>query len=356
MIGFSFLETEFLTRDLAELMRVPNQVAALDAAADRSADSAAIALFSGIILLHDDCPYAAIGYSKEPCSTMVLSMPIVLADVSDKIRRDLYDLLLDRVGQVSVAEGLTRMNFLQDNLSDDDAAFMSLLAERGFDPSTDILQWQLSIARDDPNCPSSTPAQQDTTNCSDFSVRRYDSVKANVDESVRFEAALQAILQCSMDLTSQPRPQAVDIIAKWRTLQTRVFVCHIDGTIAGIISCVETKALNPSIDITTEGQIDSASSELQVCVEYIGVVPEFRCRHVASWLIGQIPKLMQTNGDNAGSSEASVATVLKAFSDAANEPATRLYQRCGFLLASKMRLWCCELRNVQIQNVVSTQT
>ncbi|MEJ7594029.1 MAG: hypothetical protein WKF77_21015, partial [Planctomycetaceae bacterium] len=39
----------------------------------------------------------------------------------------------------------------------------------------------------------------------------------------------------------------------------------------------------------------------------------------------------------------SQALKITAYSDAANTPANRLYQRCGFVQTTRLQLWCCDL-------------
>ena len=46
-------------------------------------------------------------------------------------------------------------------------------------------------------------------------------------------------------------------------------------------------------------------------------------------------------------------TTVKAFSDAANAPATALYQSQGFALAAEMQLWCCKLNNEQSEKYLT---
>ena len=137
-----------------------------------------------------------------------------------------------------------------------------------------------------------------------------------------------------------------------------MFVYRIDQEIAGLMSCVRnsmrsTAAVAPSSTLT---------SETNVCIEYIGVVPAFRRRQIASLMISQIPRLFSSIGETyqpAQRSEPgqggvthqpvesdlrdqgcdpdlfgriiSQALRVTAYSDAANTPANCLYQRCGFV-------------------------
>jgi len=309
--------------------------------------------FPGIVLLYDDRPCAAIGYTREPCAKIVISQPILLIDVHDRIRNDLYDLLLKHVRQGAIANCMARVNFLQHD-SLDDAVFMHLLARRGFIPSADIHQWERCVGNGHADCETRNPAEQIESRSSEYSVQRDKFKEANANEAFEVQAALDAILRCSKDLASETQPQAAELLAKWRAIHASVFVCRIEGKVAAILSCIESTAGDSIIEIANAGGLAcGALSESHVCIEYIGVVPEFRRRQVASCLIGQIPVLMRQKGDGTESANVPSVTSIKAFSDAANDPAAGLYQDCGFVLAAKMQLWCCDLISEQDGKVVS---
>lgn len=355
MNRFSFHETDFLARDLAQLQHQSNVNVGLPENSTSPAAPITDSHFPGIVLLYDDRPCAAIGYTREPCATIMISQPVLLIDAHDRIRNDLYDLLLKRIRRRSVANGVLRMNCLQQDSFDDDV-FMRLLAKHEFIQLAEIHQWERCVGNGDAECETKKLARHIESRASEFSVQRDEFVKANTDEAIEVQAALDAILRCSNDLASQPQPRAAELLAKWRAMNAIVFVCRIEGNVAAILSCIESTVADSIIEIADAGDLAcSVLSESHVCIEYIGVVAEFRRRQVATWLIGQIPVLLRPNGDGVRSANARSVKTIKAFADAANAPATGLYRECGFVLAAKMHLWCCDLRSEPNGNMISTE-
>ena len=347
MNRFLFHETDFLAHDLAKLLRQ------LDISSEAEIDASQITLsephaaFPGIFLLYDGRPCAAMGYSREPSATVIVSQPVVLFDATDHVRRNLYDVLLKRMKQSSVEAGFLQMNFLQHD-SSVDAIFSGLLGERSFVPAAKILQWEFLTS------PRSAVHQVELQNSAtplelrhrDCTVHRFDITYADADEVREIQSALDAILRCSDDLPNQPRPQADELLAKWQSIHASIFACRIQGRIAGILSCVDCTATEPANEFAKACAVESVT-ESYVSIEYIGVVSEFRRRQLASWLIGQVPLLLHQNGHSVAEVSMSDVTIVRAFSDAANAPATGLYQSRGFVLTAGMQLWCCDLQNEQ---------
>ncbi len=353
LIRFSFQETDCLAHVLAKLLRETaiGFEAEIDAA--RFVPYESPAAFPGIVLLYDGRPCAAMSYSREPCSTVVISPPVVLIDATDDVRRDLYDMLLKRMMQRFVEAGFLQMNFLQHD-SSIDSLFLRLLAERSFVLAARILQWELSV------WPGSAAYQADLQNSGtpvepshgDCTLHQFDIANADADEVREVQTALDAILRSSDDLPNQPRPQADELLEKWQAIHASIFTCRTQGEIAGILSCVECMATEPAREIQQACAAESSpesSSESYLSLEYIGVVCEFRRRQLASWLIGQLQLLLHQSVRSVAYGRVSA---VKAFSDAANAPATALYQSQGFVLAAEMQLWCCKLKNDQSEKFV----
>ena len=353
---FSFHETDFLANDLAKLLRQPDIGSEAEIDASRIAPYKSHAAFPGIIVLHDGRPCAAMSYSREPGATVVVSQPVVLIHATDHVRRNLYDVLLRRIQKGSVEFGFLQMNFLKHD-SFNDLLFMRLAAERGFVPSASISQWELSIL-----C-GSAERQADLKNSDkplelgqrDRTVHRFNITDTNGDEVREVQTALDAILRCSDDLPSQPRPLAVELLAKWQSIGANIFTCRVQGKIAGILSCVECTATDSTTEID-KGGIAESGSRKYASIEYIGVVREFRRQQSASWLIGQIPLLLHQNGQGVTQASRPAVTIVTAFSDAANSPATGLYQSRGFVRVAAMQLWCCDLLKEQSGKSVSYQS
>jgi len=348
---FSFHETDCLAHDLAKLM--PQTTIAFEAEFDaaRFAPSESPTAFPGIVLLYDGRPCAAMGYSREPSSTVVISPPIVLIDATDDIRRDIYGVLLRRMMQRSVQTGFLQINFLQHD-SSVDSLFLSLLAERSFVPAATILQWELSTS------PGSAAHQADLQNSNtpvkprhgDCTLHRFDITNTEDDEVHEVQTALDAILRSSDDLPSQPRPRSDELLERWQALQASILMCRTQGKIAGILSYVKCMATEPAREIQKACAAEAVSKSY-LSLEYIGVVYEFRRRQLASWLIGQM-RLLHQSVRSVEYRSVSDVTAVKAFSDAANSPATALYESQGFVLAAEMQLWCCELKSDQSEKIL----
>ena len=345
---FSFHETDCLAQDLAKLLQQATAFKAASESCQNSSwsPSSSRAVIPGIILLYSNQPCAAIGYSIEPSETVTISSPVILIDASDHVRRELCEVLLNRLKQRSVEAGFRQINFLQLD-SDIDPVFMTLLAEQSFLPAARILQWKLATS-------TSSAEQQIARNRSDttiarrqddYTIHRFDMTHADTREVCQVQSALNVILKSSDDLPGQRRPQADELLARWHSLQAHVFTCRMHGSIAGIISLANCAGLGSDFDNV---MASAAESESYVSLEYIGVVSEFRRRKLASWLIAQIPLLLGSDIGNATADKAATrdetsAASVKVFSDAANTPASALYQNLGFHVVGEMSLWCCPL-------------
>lgn len=278
--------------------------------------------FPNIVLLWDNRPCAAIGCLQESTGTLVVSEPVVFLNAPREVHRALCGRLLEQVKHQAVSKGMQRLHLLLP-ASADDENLKRLLTERGFEQATQIVQWDLSLAVSDPCSPQ---------NRSSFQL--YDFA-ANPAAACEIQFAIKAILECSEDFTTKPPPTAAELLTQWQRLQANVFVYRIEQEIAGLISC----ATNPIKSAATATPSISLASEVNVCIEYIGVVPAFRRKQIASLMISRIPTLLSTVCD-AHNPQALRVT---AYSDAANTPASGLYQQCGFLQTTSHHLWRFDL-------------
>ncbi len=358
MCRFTFHETDMLASDLARLLQSQNTDSLSRDSTASAAASTLTGQFPGIILLYDDRPCAAIGYTREPCETIAVFEPVVLLDATTDVYRALCGLLIRQVKRLAIPEGFQRVRLLI-QASAGDARLDQVLTEHGFVPATDIVRWDRSVAVSG-QCPLQN---RGTFELYDFT--------ANPAAAREIPLAIDEILECSEDLTSQPQPSAAELLTSWQRIQANVFVYRIEQNIAGIMSCVT----NPNKSAVTAAPSATLPSKADVGIEYIGVVPAFRRRHVASLMIGQIPELLSSVCDapdecclrietehgpvahHAGKSEPAddgsgpdrfsriLAQALRitAYSDAANTPANCLYQSCGFIETTRHHLWCCDL-------------
>jgi len=314
--------------------------------------------FPNIVLLWDNRPCAAIGYLTESTGTLVVSEPVVFLNASGEVHRALCGKLIEQVKRRAVSEGFQRLRLLLP-ASADDASFARLFSEHGFVQATCIVQWDLFEPVND-QC---LPQDQGTFQLYDF------ATSPSAAREMQF--AIDAILECSEDLTSGPPPTAAALLTQWQRLEATVFVYRIDQEIAGLMSCVR----NPMISTVAVPSSSTLTSETHVCIEYIGVVPAFRRRQIASLMISRIPRLLSSTGDShcqpsqrseTGQGRVAQQTVesdlhgqgcgsdrfgrilsqalrVTAYSDAANTPANCLYERSGFVQTIRHHLWCCDL-------------
>ncbi len=318
--------------------------------------------FPSILLLRDNRPCAAVGYLRECTGTIVVSEPVVFLDTSGDVRRALCGQLIGQVRRRAVSEGFQRLHLLLP-ASASATSIEGLAAEHGFVQAADIFQWE------------STVAARDQCSPPDRSKFPLYSFPANdVASAGEIQRAIAAILACSEDLAGQPQPTAAELLTKWQRMQARLFLCRSGPEIAGLMSCVTNSIRSGGATVSSAAWI----SETNVCIEYIGVMPAFRRRQIASLMIREIPVLLSLEGDShrrasqrlaawqgpvtlhpdetGGSDQiidpdtlsevAPQALRVTAYSDAANTPANGLYQRCGFVQITRLRLWCCDLGKV----------
>ena len=323
---FACHETETLASDLARLLQ-PASPGTLVAGSAASPSAQATAGCPGIILLYDGRPCAAVGYHRESEATVVVSEPIVLMEAADNVRHALCDRLLKQVKHRTAANGVQRLHFLQQK-SSADPKFEELMQAQQFVRAAEILQWELSVAAGY-QCP---PQDRYEFQRCDFPVT--DAVSAG-----ELQSALDRILECSEDLSSQPQPTASELLTRWQHNSATVFLCRIESRIAGVI-CLGTHALTSTAVVP-----DTLPAEASLCIEYIGVLPEYRRRRIACLMIGQIPVLTGLCGDEPTKRCSSEALKVTAYSDATNGPATSLYVRTGFEQMARMQLWCCNLHH-----------
>ncbi|MBC7964462.1 MAG: GNAT family N-acetyltransferase [Fuerstia sp.] len=341
MSRFTFHETDTLTCDLARLLRAEGTGAGASDASLSSAATGSPDAFPGIILLYDHRPHAVIGYTREPCETIVISEPIVLLPPTEDVYRAVCGQLIEAVKRRAVSEGARRLQILLP-VSAGDAGLERVLTEHGFMSTTEIVQWDLSAAAVD-RCLSPDRSI----------IQLYDFAASNSASALEIQSALDAILEYSEDLAGQPHPTAAELLTRWQRMGADVFVYRSGHKIAGILTCVThpiLSAVAPVAGLT-------AHSDTNVCIEYIGVVPAFRRRQIASLLIGQIPVLLNSICDSRSpvserlktqqglhrlKENLSAAFNVTAYSDAANAPANSLYQRCGFAQTISRHFWCCD--------------
>lgn len=323
MSRFQFFESEMLASDLHRLLQTSDSDS-LSAAVDVKLATNETECFPGTILLHDNRPCAAIGYTREPGGTVTISEPVVLLNTSDKVCQAVCDELLKHVKQQAAATGVQRLHFLQRE-SADAAKFASKLTAHDFVHLTDILQWELTAAERQAPQPEKCEFQ-------------FLNASANAATDIcRLQRALDAILKCSDDLRHQPLPTAAELLGRWQQMKVSVIVCCFEKQIAGLIACA---AQSFRAIISEAGE---SPSEANMCIEYIGVVPEFRRQKIASLMIDHVSTRSNFD-DNASHFRPSSHTLkISAYSDSANSPAQGLYVRCGFTQTARMPLWCCDL-------------
>ncbi|MDA1230167.1 MAG: hypothetical protein O2856_05285 [Planctomycetota bacterium] len=302
-----------------------------------------------MILLYDGDPCAAIGLTRESGGIVVISQPVLLMNQSDQIRDVLYEMLLKQVKRRAFDDGFLRLRVLEQE-SVNDGTSAQLLTELGFAQVTEILQWEYSIARgdDEDSVTPLTLCDRNRVSPRSFAVQSCDLSTTNNDGNRSLLRAIELILECSSDLNGQPLPKAFELLAKWQSIDAKVFVCWIGQEIAAVMSCAAHTVVPPALsDATTAERSCRSPVETDVCIEYIGVVPAFRRRQTATGMIERIPALMLQSNKDAAYPDLPKVTRIKTYSDAANDPATRLYQKCRFVQVARMPMWCCHLDGME---------
>lgn len=167
--------------------------------------------------------------------------------------------------------------------------------------------------------------------------QRYDFSVTDAVSACELRSALDEILGCSEDLASQPQPTASELLTRWQHDSAKVFLCRIQRRVAGVI-VLGTRAMASTAIVP-----DTLPTEVSLCLEYIGVLPEYRRRQIASLMIRQIPLLTGLYCDEFEKRCSAEVLKVAAYSDVTNGPATSLYERAGFVLTDRMQLWCCDL-------------
>ena len=342
MSRFTFHETDTLTSDLARLLQAQNTDAVGGDSTQSPAARRTQTVFPGIILLDDHHPCAAIGYTREPCETIVMSEPVVLLEATDAVYQALCGQMIGAVKRRAVFEGARRLHILIPR-SAENAVSEQLLTELGFVCATEIVQWDLTL-----------PMVDRCSQPNHSLIQLYDFSASTAASALEIQFALDAILNCSEDLSSQPHPTAAELLTRWQRMQAHVFVCRCEERIAGLITCVSIPILSAAA--TVPGT--TSPSDTSIGIEYIGVVPAFRRRQIASLLIRQIPTLLSSICDARSPVSERLepqqdtyrlkgielqGLKVAAYSDAANAPANSLYQRCGFVQTVRRHLWCCDI-------------
>ena len=300
---FTFRATDNLAQELASFQKPPNTLS-----------------FPGIVLLYDGQPCAAIGCSHEPGGTLVISQPVVLIDASEQVRSLLIQQLIQQMGRRAIDDGLKRLHFLELQ-SGQEALLLTILVEQGFVFTSEIIQRELLITIDHDEI--QTEPHELT-----FEVHDLTSVNPAFDREL--QRTLDAILNSSLDLSGELPPCASDLLTKWRQLRAPFVVARAESEIVGVMCCSTC---------TT-----ASTFERDVCIEYIGVAPSFRRSRVATSMIHRIPALMHKSAHDMARGGPVRTTRIQTYSDAANAPATQMYEHCGFITMATMRLWCCDLK------------
>ncbi len=321
---FQFFESEMLASDFRRLLQTPDpDLRDGDLVAQIAAS--AVECFPGTILLYDGRPCAAIGCTREPGGTVAVSEPIVLLNASDEVYQAVCIQLLNHIKRRTAAAGAERLHFLQSNTTCS-ARFASLLVPQSFVHVTDILQWERFEA-----------AGRRVSPPDQCEFRLFDFTANDAHNFGEVRQALDAVLECSEDLKNQPSPNAVELLARWKQMQARVFVCRFAESIAGVISCASQSFKSSAVEPTP------LPSDSNICIEYIGVLPEFRRKKIATLMIEQMLTLSYLGGDALTNRREFQGVKISAYSDSANSPARSLYHRCGFMQTARMPLWCCRL-------------
>lgn len=291
---------------------------------------------SGVIVRVAGVTSAAIGFHQDPDSTqsLVLSEPVFEAEADPEASRAWFRRMLSAVIDHAQESEFSQIRFLEWESQCDAmpwiaqelhlAKFSALASVVGWKTTAaecllkarNIATVKLSIAdlhaASDASDAELSPAIRSTDLSS--ARRRYEEISRALDQ----------ILENTDDLTGLAAPNANDLLQKWSSQECTLIVAEAETGVAGLCAF----AFKPSRD-----NEHSASGQ----IEYVGVCKEMQRQGIATQMLAYLCR---------GVSRGSEHTIeITAFADEANLPANSLYQRLGFKLLCRGKLWYHEVNH-----------
>lgn len=288
--------------------------------------------FPGIVLSSGDSPCAAIGFAVEPGAVLAITVPVFLGDAAPEIRVSGMRRLLQEVHSEAARRSCRMIRFVQSLQTSGEADWLNrLMEDAGYAVRARIAQWEKTTAT-----PADVETERVKTLLEDAEVSfvsfTSDLLRADTTSQHLVRNLLRRILSDSHDLINLPSPDADELLRDWIEKNAAVFVGNRLVQPVALCVCI------PEGSFT--GSILSAWQ-----IHYIGVIPTERGKGIASRLIDQLPSQL--------SAVSAISTLqgemrFTVFSDTANQPATRLYHRCGFQSRGQFDVWCCSaVRNTR---------
>lgn len=270
------------------------------------------AAFPGVLLLERGAVVMAIGFSVDAAGHCTATLPICVRPLDERTPTFVatcYSQLSDYV----TSSHLKSLRCLLDSTTS--PATLQLLQRCSWQTAATIVRWALRMSEERWLAFASTAGWSER-----FWIREVDVHTTMVDE------ILTEALADSQDLPVTMRPSARELILNWDALA--------QGYQAMGVSSLDQKSELAGLLV-----FSTIRDARQTNIEYIGVRTGFRRSGVARTLIRQV--LQKTL----------VGEIVTAYADAANDPANRLYERCGFEVDGRWMLLNWDLSmNTRQQN------
>ena len=327
-LGFDHRFQCRITRDLAGELASSNGTAPdeLTFATDRTR-------FGGVILQSGGRGVAAMGFSHEPDRTLAITDPLFLQPTPTGIRQQWTGWLLRIVFQYAEKNGSRLLRSLQPVETATSESWMTqTLASSGFTKRAGVAvleKWTsavpvpVTLDHQESAGGSARTGEPDPSTVMD--VLAATQWPGNAATEGALKAVLRAILTESMDLPHLPVPDVDEMLTGWRRQQAEIVLVRQHGKAVGV--CVVSVDSEP---------IPAAQVSPAAIILYIGVIPEVRRTGIASHLVALLPGLLS----GAQQPQSRAITGLKTYCDAGNQPARRLYARCGFNVSGELDVWC----------------
>lgn len=239
------------------------------------------------------------GYAPEPGGAISLTPPLILTHTASDLIPAIVGLITDAV----VAEPGVRGGGSVRCLTDDSVTapvFQALLAS-GFQVAATIGCYVAELT----SAPVAGQRGGDP-----FGIRILSHQQIRTEQTQLAQAA-DAINASSEDLTGLPKPPGDELVRQWSDQSARIIQAECDAQVVGLLVATGCDTVS-----TRAGG---------VTLEFLGVVPEWRRRGVASSLL---KVLVEGLGESL--TDGALPVEICVFVDEANAPALSWYRHSGF--------------------------
>lgn len=291
--------------------------------------------FAGVILHCEGRHVAAMGFAKESDRTLTITDPVFLETDSAGMRLQWTQWLLQAMFQEAHGTGCRMIRSLQPvDTGASESEMTGTLTATGFAKKARVAVLEKYTSND--RVQKSTGERDSGTGpvrireiCSTLVTEILTATQWSTDansEAIITKVVCQ-ILAESADLQRLPVPLADDLLEDWRTRQVAIVLIRHDAQVIGLCAVA-----------TGSSQFLDDSESTTALIQYIGVIPECRRTGIASGFMTLLPQILMRDDQP----EFRKIVSLRVFCDTENEPARRLYARCGFEISGELDVWCRE--------------